>query len=185
MVAAKDSGGTETRVNDVKMHKAPHRWPLVLISLDKFVKAAGLVFVSFFLTPRWQETVHSWVNNAQITPHNWLVKNALHSFKEALGSPLHSLPLVRIGVIIYACLYLIEGTGLLFEKKWAEWMVVIGTAIFLPLEIYDFFRHPRVIMVILFLLNLLMAIYLLWRLRRQTVIKRERAALANATSRQQ
>jgi uncharacterized membrane protein (DUF2068 family) len=164
-------------VNDVTIHKAPHRWPLILISLDKFVKGVGLVFVSFFLTPHWQETVYGWVNNAQITPHNWLVKDALHSLREALGTPLHALPLVRIGVIIYAGLYLIEGTGLLFEKKWAEWMVVIGTAMFLPLEVYDFFHRPRALMVIFFLLNLVMAIYLIWRLRRQAAIKRERAVL--------
>jgi uncharacterized membrane protein (DUF2068 family) len=162
-------------VNAIKMPKAPHRWPLVLIALDKFVKAAGLVIASFALTPAWHDAVLNWAGNAQLTPHNWLITHALHSIEIALGYPPRSLHLVRLFVIIYAGLYLIEGTGLFFEKKWAEWMVVIGVGAFLPVEVYDYIRKPRWTMVIVFLLNVLMAIYLLWRIHREAVIKRERA----------
>jgi uncharacterized membrane protein (DUF2068 family) len=163
-------------VNQLKLHKAPHRWPLVLISLDKFVKGAGLLVISFFISAGWHQAVKNWVD-AQTSPHNWLVAGALRSLEVALGFKPRSLPLIRIFVILYAGLYFIEGVGLLFERKWAEWMVVIGTAVFLPLEVYDFIRKPRWTIVIIFLLNLIMAIYLVWRLHRQAVIKRERAAL--------
>ena len=170
-------------MSDVKLHKAPHRWPLVLNSLDKFVKGAGLLLISFVLTPRWYEPIKGWVTDAQTSPHNWLVANALHWFSAHMGFEPKQLHLVRICVVVYAGLYLIEGVGLLYEKKWAEWMVVIGTAAFLPLEIFDFVTKPfndrgqfRWTMIVIFLLNLLMAGYLTWRLHRQAVIKRERAA---------
>ena len=174
------SGGTscqEQRVEPVKLHKAPHRWPLVLISLDKFVKAVGLVIISFALSPGWRQSILDRVDDAQTSPHNWLVKEALLGVEKALGVDPKNLHLVRICVIIYAGLYLIEGLGLLYEKKWAEWMVVIGTAAFLPIEVYDFCHHPRWTMVIIFTINLLMAGYLAWRMHRQNVIKRERAVL--------
>ena len=161
----------------IKLHKAPNRWPLVLIALDKLVKAIGLVVISFVLSPGWHDTIQNWIDDAQTNPHNWLITQSLHRMEVALGYEPKTLHLVRIFVIVYAGLYLIEGVGLLYEKKWAEWMVVIGTAAFLPLEVYDFIEHPRVTMVVIFVLNVLMALYLIWRLHRQAVIKRELAAL--------
>lgn len=182
------SGGTscqEQRVEPIKLHKAPHRWPLVLIAIDKFVKATGLMIISFALSPGWYQAIKDWVNDAQTTPHNWLVRNALHAMEKGLGIETEHLLMVRICVIVYAGLYLIEGVGLFYERKWAEWMVVIGTAAFLPIEVYDFVHKPfndhgqiRWGMIIIFALNLLMAFYLVWRLHRQNVIKRERAVLA-------
>jgi uncharacterized membrane protein (DUF2068 family) len=165
----------EARVNDIKLHKAPHRWPLVLIALDKLVKGALLILLSFVLLPRWNQPVRDWIDYVQLGPHNWIVTHALLWLETALGYPTRTLHLIRVCVIIYAGLYFIEGVGLIFEQKWAEWVVIIATIASLPVEIFDFIRHPRWAMVILFILNLLMAGYLAWRLHRQAVIKRELA----------
>ena len=162
-------------MNDIKLHKAPHRWPLVLIALDKLVKATGLTIISFVLSPKYREPIAHWVDNAQLGPHNWFVRHLLTLIDEGLDNTPSKARLIQICIIIYAGLYLIEGAGLLFEQKWAEWMVVIGTAAFLPVEIVDFIRRPSWAMVILFVLNLVMAMYLAWRLHRQAVIERERA----------
>jgi uncharacterized membrane protein (DUF2068 family) len=168
----------EAGVSEIKMHKAPQRWPLVLIALDKFVKGTGLLVISFFLTVAWRHRVQVWIDDAQTTPHNWLVENSLKWIEGLLEHQVGAhLPLVRICVVIYAGLYYIEAVGLYYERKWAEWMVVIGTAAFLPLEIYDFCKNPRWFTVLVFALNLLMAAYLLWRLHRQKIVKREREAL--------
>ncbi len=171
-------------MSEIKLHRAPQRWPLVLIALDKLIKAIGLVVISFALSPYWYDVVKVWVNDAQTTPHNWLIADGVHWLGAHLGLNTKELHLLRVCVIIYAGLYLIEGVGLFYERKWAEWMVVIGTAGFLPLEIYDFAHKPmndtgqvRWGMIILFLLNLLMAGYLVWRLHRQRIIKHERMAL--------
>ncbi len=165
-------------MNDLKIHKAPHRWPLVLIALDKLVKATGLTFVSFVLAPHYYEPLKAWLDQLQLGPHNWLVSQTLHSLTAALGYSPRTLHLFRICVLLYAGLYLIEGLGLIFEKKWGEWLVVISTAASLPLEIIGFIRKPSWGVAELFLLNLLMAAYLVWRLRRQSVIEREKAQLA-------
>jgi uncharacterized membrane protein (DUF2068 family) len=37
--------------------------------------------------------------------------------------------------LVYSALFLVEGTGLFFEKSWAELLTVIATASFIPLEI--------------------------------------------------
>ena len=40
------------------------------------------------------------------------------------------------GLLIYAALHATEGTGLLLRKRWAEYITVIMTGIFIPYEIY-------------------------------------------------
>ena len=162
-------------MSDIKLHKAPHRWPLVLIALDKLVKATGLMIISFALAPQHREPIVKWVDNAQLGPHNWFIRHVLGWLDQGLDNLPTKVRFIQVCVIIYAGLYLIEGAGLIFERKWAEWMVVIGTAAFLPVEIIDFIRRPSWAMAILFALNLVMAIYLAWRLHRQAVIKRELA----------
>ena len=64
--------------------------------------------------------------------------------------------------------------GLIFDQKWAEWVVIIATVASLPVEIIDFVRRPSWVMLVLFFLNLLMAGYLAWRLYREAVIHRQR-----------
>ena len=162
-------------MSEIKLHKAPRRWPLVLIAIDKFVKAAGLAAISFVIAEPWNQRLQDWIDVAQTHPHGWLVSHALLSMEKALGIGKHTTS--RVFVFIFIGLYLIEGVGLIFEKKWAEWMVVIGTVLFLPLEIIEFCREPRWTMVGVFVINALIAVYLVWRLHRQKVIRKERTAL--------
>jgi uncharacterized membrane protein (DUF2068 family) len=173
-------------VTDIKIHKAPHRWPLVLIALDKLVKATGLVVISFFLQKLLGQKQHdafvAWINTVRLEPHNWFIHYCLERIGDFAGIRPETLRLLHLGTILYAALYLVEGVGLIFDRKWAEWVVVITTALFLPLEIYEIWRLITWPRCLLFAANLLMAIYLLWRLHRQSLIQRERAALAQASA---
>ena len=45
---------------------------------------------------------------------------------------LHGL---AFGTFAYAAVFLVEGVGLLMRKTWAEWLTVIVTASFIPLEV--------------------------------------------------
>ena len=72
------------------------------------------------------------------------------------GSAFH----FYVGTLIYAGLYLIEGLGLFFDKGWAEWLTVITTAGFLPLEILKLSVKLTFLRVLIFILNVLMVIYL-------------------------
>jgi len=89
---------------------------------------------------------------------------------------------LHLGVIIYAGLYLIEGAGLLWDKKWAEWMVIVTTAGFLPFEVYEIYKEVTWGRCLLFILNMIVMAYLIFRLHRQAVIKKELAVTASASS---
>ncbi len=77
----------------------------------------------------------------------------------------------RIGavVFIYAALDLLEGIGLYLEKVWAEYLTLVITASFLPLEIFEVFRRLTWIRVGLLGVNALVFLYLL-----QLVVERAR-----------
>jgi uncharacterized membrane protein (DUF2068 family) len=44
---------------------------------------------------------------------------------------------ISIGVFLLGVLVLVEGWGLHLRRRWAEWLTVIATALFIPFEIYE------------------------------------------------
>jgi uncharacterized membrane protein (DUF2068 family) len=69
----------------------------------------------------------------------------------------------RIGeaVFIYAGLDLIEGIGLYLEKAWAEYLTLVITASFLPLEIFELCRRLTLVRIGLLGVNAVVFFYLL------------------------
>ena len=69
------------------------------------------------------------------------------------------------GVIVYGLLEIAEGVGLLLRRRWAEYLVLIATAAFLPLEIDEVIRHVTPLKLLALLFNLAVIGYLVWRKR--------------------
>ena len=72
-----------------------------------------------------------------------------------------TLSTVGIGVLAYAILEGVEAVGLWLQKRWAEYLTFIATAIFLPLEVYEMSHHLTPFKVIAFIINLAVVVYLL------------------------
>jgi uncharacterized membrane protein (DUF2068 family) len=64
-------------------------------------------------------------------------------------------------VFIYAGLDMIEGIGLYLEQTWAEYLTLVITASFLPLEVFEVYRRITIIRVSLLVVNALVFLYLL------------------------
>jgi uncharacterized membrane protein (DUF2068 family) len=62
---------------------------------------------------------------------------------------------------IYAGLDLIEGIGLYLEKTWAEYLTLVITASFLPLEVFEIFKKLTLVRVGLLAVNAMVFVYLL------------------------
>jgi uncharacterized membrane protein (DUF2068 family) len=73
---------------------------------------------------------------------------------------------IGIGALIYAALFVVEGTGLMLRKVWGEYVASIMTASFIPLEIYELVEHGTVVKVIVVAINIAIVAYLVLRLRR-------------------
>ena len=67
----------------------------------------------------------------------------------------------------YAVVCLVEGTGLMLEKRWAEYFTVTLTALALPLECFELYKEFTPLRIGLLVVNLAVLGYLIWLLRRQ------------------
>jgi uncharacterized membrane protein (DUF2068 family) len=79
----------------------------------------------------------------------------------ALVSP-HQLKQIGVGIFCYAGLHTLEGVGLLLRKRWAEYVTVILTASFLPLEFFEIVRHFTWIKMAVLAINVLVLVFLIY-----------------------
>lgn len=84
---------------------------------------------------------------------------------KALGESGHTLDLVVIGLIAYATIELAEGVGLWVLKRWGEYVAVVGTSIFLPLEVYELTEKLSVLKIITLLINVALVAWLVYSKR--------------------
>ena len=144
-----------------------HRKGLLLISLFKFVKGFILLAIGIGALKLLHKDVEAMVlhyaNLWHVDPDN----KYFHAFIERLGV-LNDRHLMQIGLgtFFYSGLLLTEGFGLYFEKRWAEYLTVIATSIFIPLEIYEIFHHFTGVRVMVLLVNAAIVAYLVWVIRR-------------------
>lgn len=81
--------------------------------------------------------------------------------RHLLDSRQHTLTLVTVGLVAYAALQLAEGLGLFLLKRWGEYVAVVGTSLFLPLEVYELTDKASVLKVVALLVNVAAVVYLL------------------------
>lgn len=95
--------------------------------------------------------------------------------KVAMIDP-HRLREISAAIFAIAALDLIEGTGLVMEQAWAEFVTLILTASFLPLEIFEILRHATWVRIGLTLINLAVVVYLLYYVQARMRERRLRRA---------
>jgi uncharacterized membrane protein (DUF2068 family) len=75
------------------------------------------------------------------------------------------LEALGVGAFLYAGLFAVEGIGLWRERRWAEYLTVIATASFVPVEVYELVRRFTVVRLSALVINLAAVGYLLWHVR--------------------
>ena len=99
---------------------------------------------------------------------NWLgISPGRHALAHSLGklSALddHMARMLAVASLCYAAVFLVEGIGLLSRRRWAEWLTVVVTASFIPIEIYEGVEHFGAGKIVALVLNVAILGYLLWR----------------------
>ena len=61
----------------------------------------------------------------------------------------------------YSALFLVQGTGLFFEKRWAEYLTVIATVSFVPVELYELAKGFSVPTCVILMINVAIALFLI------------------------
>jgi uncharacterized membrane protein (DUF2068 family) len=85
--------------------------------------------------------------------------------EQALNASHSTLLLVSVGVLAYGGLQLLEGIGLWLMKRWGEYVAVVGTSVFIPLEVYEIVEKVTWLRIAALLLNAFAVVYLVWTKR--------------------
>jgi uncharacterized membrane protein (DUF2068 family) len=80
----------------------------------------------------------------------------------ATNIPPYRIRQLGIASFAYSALYLTQGIGLWMLKRWAEWFTVAISSLLVPVELWEIYRHPTVIKVLVLLVNLAMIAYLIY-----------------------
>jgi uncharacterized membrane protein (DUF2068 family) len=143
------------------MKKPPDRI-LVLIAVLKLLKASILVVVGVagVLLPPQRLSGIADRALAVLHPGGQVVHRAL-SWPAGLGGATEKW--LALLVVMYAVVFIVEGVGLLFGRRWAEWLTVGATGSFVPFELYEFVSHGGIAKASILVLNVAIVVYLVRR----------------------
>jgi uncharacterized membrane protein (DUF2068 family) len=97
-------------------------------------------------------------NSGRGGSHAWLVRHL-----DDVGSwHLDAVRLLLVVALAYAVLEGLEAWGLWHERRWAEYLTVIATAGFLPLELHELTERVTVLRLVALVVNLAVLVWLLW-----------------------
>lgn len=149
------------------------RRSLQLIGGFKLLKAivllASLAMLYRLLQPDHTQVLIRWALKLHVDPKNKYLRSAL---ARLLHLDAAQLKMLGVGTILYASLFACEGFGLLLDLGWAEYLTILETAGFIPLEIYELVRKHSPIRVAVLVGNVLIVVYLVAYVRQRTRARR-------------
>lgn len=153
---------------------------IVYIICERLVKAAILIGGGILLLV---VSSHTDLRNLAEQAQDQLELNAGQSLWRRLFDQVlarfgaHADP-IAAGAIAYGLLEIVEAVGLILRRRWAEYLVLLATVAFLPLEIDAMLRNPSALKALTLLINVAVAVYLIWR--KQLFLARNRSSAAAA-----
>jgi uncharacterized membrane protein (DUF2068 family) len=141
---------------------------LLLIAAFKFVKGAVLLALAFgalsLLHKDVASEVEHWLDQLRIDADNKFIGALLSKLQLVHSKELKELSALGAA---YAGLFLTEGTGLLFRKRWAEWLTIIATSSLMPIEVYELVEKFTAVRLFALLVNAAVVLYLIYLVRQK------------------
>jgi uncharacterized membrane protein (DUF2068 family) len=85
----------------------------------------------------------------------------IHDIDRLFTLDQKTIRLAAVGIGAYAALEGLEAIGLWRQRRWAEYLTLIATAVFLPLEVYELTHSVTPFKVIALIINTAIVVYLL------------------------
>lgn len=139
--------------------------PIVkLIIVERIAKASVLLLLAIGLMAAGRTgLLTQWASSAQeqlnLDAGRSLIVTLLLKVLVLIGRFTHTTALA-IGAILYAFLEGTEGVGLAMRRRWAEYLTVIATGLFIPFEIYEVVSKLTVFRASALLVNIAVVGYL-------------------------
>jgi uncharacterized membrane protein (DUF2068 family) len=85
----------------------------------------------------------------------------IRSIEDVLNAKPSTLNLIAVGILSYGLLQVAEGVGLWSLQRWGEYVAVVGTTLFIPLEIYELTENVTWLKIVVLIVNVAAVLYLL------------------------
>jgi uncharacterized membrane protein (DUF2068 family) len=160
----------------LRVYRSPARHARWIIAIGVFKLLQALLFIALgvgairLLHKDLMDLAERLILAMRFDPEGRFVNLFLD--KVALIDP-HRLKQISAVVFAIAALDIMEGTGLVLEQVWAEYVTLVLTASFLPLEFFEILRHATWIRMVLLIINLAVVVYLLYYVRLRMRQRRE------------
>lgn len=137
-----------------------------LISIEKTTKAVVLLIVGLKLFTLVNVDIHAWaldlVTRHGIDAGNRFVQAAL---QRLIGVTEGQIVTYGVVAIVYSAVLLVEASGLWLQKRWAEYLTAVSTALLIPLEVYEIYERFTWVRIAILAINVFIVWYLATRLR--------------------
>ena len=149
---------------------------LALIAAFKFLKSALLVAlaIALFRLRHPDASAHfgAWLSTLPIATGHEFISRGIHWL---LGLSSRTIGLFGGVVLGYATLYAVEGFGLWRNFRWAQYLTVISTSLFIPVEIWEMIMRFTPMKLLTLVINVAIVAYLVHLLRAELAAEREQA----------
>jgi uncharacterized membrane protein (DUF2068 family) len=147
---------------------------LRIIAIDRAVHfvVLGALAVAVFLFASHEVRVRDWfyrvanaIQGGNSSPDHVSGHGFLHSIEHIFTLKSSTLYAVAAAAAAYALLEGVEAVGLWYQKRWAEYLTFVATIAFIPYEIYELSRAVSPFKLVAFVVNIAIALYLLFAKR--------------------
>ena len=144
---------------------------LKIIAVFKIVQGLLLFCIGISLLflhsrVRWLDAISDWVDGELMVVHSRAVLYLLSRLQDVVAGGL--LRVTGWVALFFAAVLCTEGFGVYLQQRWAELLMVVATAAFIPFEVRHAWLHPNAVAVLILLVNC----FIVWFVYR--VLRRER-----------
>jgi uncharacterized membrane protein (DUF2068 family) len=143
-----------------------------LIAAFKLLKALGLIVLAYGILQLLNPVFAAWLADLAAQSPYPLEQRLIDRLLDfAAGADPNHIHRLGLAAFLYAGLFVTEGLGLWWDRPWAEWLTVIVTASFIPVEIWHFLVTPRSLTLLVTAANAAILSYFIVRLQTRHKIK--------------
>lgn len=161
----KSNGRPFVEIIKEELSKTEQKKPNFIIDLiifEKFFKSVILLLLSLSVLPVFSDqSVHYLRLTAR---HFHILSNArfiTRLFTKIEDAPDRKLLTYSVFFLVWGMIEFIESIGLAKRKRWAEYLIVVFTGLFIPVETYTILARFTVEKLALFLFNVFLVYYLI------------------------
>jgi uncharacterized membrane protein (DUF2068 family) len=144
-------------------HRGLVLWYLMF---ERGLKGVALILASIYIVTHTDSGLDPLVRRTialfNLTAGSGFIRNViLDNLAKIAGISENTLWVLAGATFIYGLIEASEGVGLALRRRWAEYLVVLATAFFIPFEVMEVLRRPGPIRIATLLVNVAVVIYLI------------------------